>query len=216
MPLGLGDAQHSAAVTGRSSYREAAGVTIGELDEDPPKHAWMKVCCGRGHLHWPLWHWVLVAWQPSTQEGQTSIQAAEHCTRGFLSITAPHLAGPAWIQGGEVCHRLRGSLPHPSTQNTEALASWLRGPHFSSGDILPSHVAVEQGSPERAHSPPTPCFTRRASGALSWAVLNTAWPRRVDGEACGQAAGLSRASAAGGNKAPRQVCGTQTWAGVTA
>jgi len=44
MPLGLGDAQHSAAVTGRSSCCEAAGVTFGELDEDPPKHTWMKVC----------------------------------------------------------------------------------------------------------------------------------------------------------------------------
>ena len=43
-PLGWGDAQHSAAVMGRSGCCEAAGVTFGELDEDPRKHAWMKVC----------------------------------------------------------------------------------------------------------------------------------------------------------------------------
>lgn len=53
----------------------------------------------------------------------------------------------------------------------EALASWVQGPHFSSGDVLPSHIVVEYGSQERAYLPSTPGFIRRASGILSWAVL---------------------------------------------
>lgn len=124
-----------------------------------------------GHLHRPLCGIGSLLRSNQAPRKGSSTQAAEHCAGGFLSITAPHFARPVWIQGGEVRHHLRGSLPHPSTQNTEALASWLQGPCFSSGDILPSQVAVQQGSPEQGPPLPTPCFTRRASGALSWAVL---------------------------------------------
>lgn len=95
-------------------------------------------------------------------------QAAEHCAGGFLGITAPF--GRASLDSGwRGLPSSGGSLPHPQHPDTEALASWLQGPCFSSGDILPllkwqSSRALQAGPP-----PPTPCFTRRASGALSWA-----------------------------------------------
>lgn len=92
-------------------------------------------CCGRGHLHRPLCGiGSMRCGNQAPRKGRQASRLLSTVPRGSLA-SLPHIwPGQPGFRVERSAVLLRGSLSHPSTQNTEALASWLQWPRFSFGE----------------------------------------------------------------------------------